>query len=210
MNEPIEKNTDPNSWQDASPKTASLYAWTTRDLIVTAVLAVAIGLIYMAYSALYMTLAPLFGQVGIMLLLGFYYLVGIVVPYIVRKPGAALLASFLAAFAELLAGSPFGVMGLAAGLAQGLGAEIGFAFWRWRKYTAGVLIVASMLTSVTAFIYEYFFLEYASLATEVQAGLLFLRMPSAIVLAALLGKALGDALKATGVLRGLAISRKQP
>ena len=49
----------------------SLSTWTTRDFMITAVLGVAIGAIFMAYGVLYLALAPLLGQVGVMVLLGF-------------------------------------------------------------------------------------------------------------------------------------------
>jgi len=177
--------------------------------MVTAAIAVAVGLLYMAYSSLYLALTPLLGQVGIMLALGFYYLIGVLVPYIVRRPGAALLASFLAAFTEMLAGSPFGIMAVWAGLIQGLGAEIVFAARRWQDYRLGVLMAAAVLSGMFAFVYEYFLFSYGALALPVQAGLFLVRIPSALVLAGWLGKVLGDALVRTGVLRGLAITQTE-
>ncbi len=187
----------------------ALRSWTTRELMVTAAIAVAVGLLYMAYSSLYLALTPLLGQVGIMLALGFYYLIGVLVPYIVRRPGAALLASFLAAFTEMLAGSPFGIMAVWAGLIQGLGAEIVFAARRWQDYRLGVLMAAAVLSGMFAFVYEYFLFSYGALALPVQAGLFLVRIPSALVLAGWLGKVLGDALVRTGVLRGLAITQTE-
>ncbi len=188
----------------------ALRSWTTRELMVTAAISVAVGLLYMAYSALYLALTPLLGQVGIMLALGFYYLIGVLAPYIVRRPGAALLASFLAAFTEMLAGSPFGILAVWVGLIQGLGAEIVFAARRWQDYRLRVLMTAAVLSGVFGFVYEYFLFSYAALALPVQAGLFLVRIPSALVLAGWLGKVLGDALARTGVLRGLAISRQGP
>jgi energy-coupling factor transport system substrate-specific component len=193
----------------ASESTNNLWKWTTRDLIVTAVIAVALGLVFTAYGVLYLALLAILGQVGIMLLLGFYYLSGILVPYIVRRPGAAVLASFLAAFTELLAGSPFGLAAVWAGIIQGAGAEVVLAARRWRDYRLAVLMVAAVMSGVFAYGYEYVLLSYSALAPEVQAGLFLVRIPSAIVLAGWLGKALGDALARTGVLRGLAISTRR-
>lgn len=186
----------------------SLSSWTTRDLIVTAVISVALGLIYMAYGVLYVALAAVLGQVGIMLLLGFYYLVGILVPYIIRRPGAALVASFLTVLTEFLAGSPFGIAAIWAGLAQGLGAEVVFASRRWRDYRLPVLMLAAVSSGVFAYVYEYFLLSYGALPVSIQLGLFLVRIPSAIVLAGWLAKVLGDALARTGVLRGLAITRR--
>ena len=179
----------------------------TVDLIVTAVISVALGALFMAYSILYVTLASVLGQVGIMLLLGLYYLTGILVPYIVRRAGAALLASFLAAFTELLMGTPFGIAAIWAGLIQGAGAEVIFAIGRWRRYSLPVLIAASIASGVFAFVYEYFLFSYGALDFSVRLGLFLVRIPSATLLAGVLGKLLGDALAKTGVLRSLGISR---
>ena len=186
-----------------------LAQWKTRDLIVTAVIAVALGIIFMGYGTFYVAMVGLLGQVGVMLILGFYYLSGILVPYIVRKRGAALLASFLAAFTELLLGSPFGISAVWAGLIQGLGAEVVFAARAWKDYRLLTLIVAAIFSGIFAFFYEYVLFSYGNLGVDVQLGLFLLRMPSAVILAGWLGKLLGDALVRTGVLRGMAITRKK-
>jgi energy-coupling factor transport system substrate-specific component len=181
---------------------AAMSTWTTRDLMITAVLGVALGAIFMAYGLIYLALFPLLGQVGIMLLLGFYYLTGTLVPYIVRRPGVAILASFLAAFAEVLLGTPFGIGALWAGLAQGLGAEAVFAARRYRDYSLSTLIAAGIVSGIFAYGYEYLVLSYGALTPAVQLGLLLVRIPSAAILGGWLGKVLGDALLRTGVVRG--------
>ena len=67
--------------------------WKTRDLIITAVLAVALGVLLWAWSVLYQGGEAVLTNVGANLLYGVYFLPGIMIPYIVRKPGAALLGS---------------------------------------------------------------------------------------------------------------------
>jgi energy-coupling factor transport system substrate-specific component len=184
-----------------------LSQWKTRDLIVTAVISVAIGLVFFGYDQFYTAMTGILGQVGLMLILGFYYISGILVPYIVRKPGAALLASFLAAFTELLLGSQFGILGVWAGIIQGLGAEAVFASRGWKDYRLPVLMIAAIFSGIFAFVYEYFLFSYGQLALAVQAGLFLLRIPSAAILAGWLGKVIGDALVRTGALRGMAITK---
>jgi energy-coupling factor transport system substrate-specific component len=124
------------------------------------------------------------------------------VPYIVRRPGVAILASFLAAFAEVLLGTPFGIGALWAGLAQGLGAEAVFAARRYRDYSLSTLIAAGIVSGIFAYGYEYLVLSYGALTPAVQLGLLLVRIPSAAILGGWLGKVLGDALLRTGVVRG--------
>jgi len=194
----MKKNINDKSWA----------RWTTVELIVTAVISVAFGLLFMAYSLLYVALVPVFGQVGIMIFLGLYYIIGVLVPYIVRRPGAAILASFLAALTELAVGTPFGIAALWAGLVQGAGAEAVFAVSRWRNYRWYTLILAAIVSGIFAFGYEYILFSYGSLEPVVRIGLFLVRIPSAAILAGLLGKVIGDALARTGVLRSLRISKR--
>jgi energy-coupling factor transport system permease protein len=125
----------------------------------------------------------------------------------VRKPGAAVLGSVLAAVAEMM-GTQWGLSGIIYGLLQGLGAEVIFASRGWKNYDLITLMAASLLSMVFGFIFEYWQYSYGELTLAVQATYILLRIPSALILAGWLGKALGDALARTGVLRGMAVTRK--
>ena len=66
-----------------------------------------------------------------------------------RKPGAALFAETLAAFLELTLGNQWGVGGsLIVGIIQGLGAEIAFAVFAWKKWNIGTTILSGALAGV--------------------------------------------------------------
>jgi energy-coupling factor transport system substrate-specific component len=181
--------------------------WKTRDLIITAALAVALGVLMWAWSVLYQGGEAIFSKVGANLLYGVYFLPGILIPYIVRKPGAALLGSTLAAAVEIM-GTQWGLPAIIYGVLQGLGAEAVFAARGWKDYRFVMLAIASILSMVFGFVFEYWQYSYAQLEPLVQAAYFLLRIPSALVLAAWLGKALADALARTGVLRGMALTRK--
>lgn len=183
--------------------------WKTRELIITAVIAVALGILLIVWTAIY--LGPgtvLLGNTSVLLLYGPYYLPGILAPYIVRKPGAALLASLLAAGVEML-GTGWGLPALVYGLLQGLGAEIVFGARGWKDYRLSILLVASFVSALFSYPFEYWQYAYAELEPAVQVIYLLLRLPSALILAGWLGKVLGDALVKTGALRGLAITRQK-
>lgn len=186
----------------------NLSAWKTRDLIVTAVLGVALGILMIAWSALYLGPATaLLGAEGAVILSGVYYLPGILAAYIIRKPGAALLASMIGAATEIL-GAAWGISTIGYGFLQGVGAEAVFGARGWKDYRLRVLMIASLVSAIVGFPLEYWEYGYSQLAPVVQLGFFLLRLPSALILAAWLGKALGDALKSTGALRGLAIAKE--
>jgi energy-coupling factor transport system substrate-specific component len=169
----------------------------TRDLIITAVLAVALGILLIAWTVVYEGPGTaLLTSLGANLLYGVYFLPGILVPYVVRKPGTALLASFLTAAVELM-GTQWGLPAIIYGLLQGLGAEVVFASRGWKDYRLIILMIASVVSAAFGFVFEYW-----------QYAYVLLRLPSALILAGWLGKALADALARSGVLRGMALTRK--
>src|SRR5881397_2791347 len=95
--------------------------WRTVDIVVTAVLGVAFGVVFWAWnlafgplSAPLAFLAPLVG-----ILNGVYLMPGVVAGLLVRKPGAAVFASTIDAALSLLFGSPYGGIIVVYGLVQG-------------------------------------------------------------------------------------------
>lgn len=184
--------------------------WKTRDLIITAALAVALGILMAAWTALYVGPATaLLTDTGANLLYGIYFLPGILIPYIVRKPGAAMLGSVLAAITEMFF-TQWGLSGIIYGLLQGLGAEIVFGARGWKDYRLGILMLAAVVSAAFGFVYEYIQYSYYQLAPVVQIAYFALRIPSAMILAGWLGKVIGDALARSGALRGMEINRKTP
>jgi len=182
--------------------------WKTRDLIITAVLAVALGIVMWLWTILYEGPGTaLLSSLGANLLYGVYFLPGVMIPYIVRKPGAALLGSILAAAVEIM-GTQWGLPAIIYGVLQGLGAEAVYATRGWKDYRLVILMLAAVVSAAFGFVFEYWQYSYAELEPLVQAAYVALRLPSALALAGWLGKALADALARTGVLRGMALTRK--
>ena len=175
--------------------------------VVAAVVAAILGLIYMAYSVLWMAVSPLLGTVPVMILYGFYFSAGILVPYIIRKPGAAIAGETIAAIVEVLAGSPFGVAAILAGFVQGVGAEVGFAVGRWRSYSLAIMGLAGALSAILAYGHDFVLLGYSQFGTDIQIGIFVTMVVSGIVLGGWFSKAIGDALARTGVLASFAIGR---
>lgn len=61
---------------------------------------------------------------------------------IIRKPGAALFCEAVAATGELIMGSQYGTTVLISGVLQGLGAELIFAAFRYKKFNLPVALLA--------------------------------------------------------------------
>ncbi|MFI5085497.1 MAG: ECF transporter S component [Actinomycetales bacterium] len=133
----------------SAPRT-SKSAWRVVDIVVASVVGVAVGVIFWAWSAGYAGIAlltaavpPLAGLYG-----GGWLIAGVIGGLIIRKPGAALYCELLAAVVEALLGSSFGFTVLLSGLIQGLGAEVAFAAFRYRRFTLPVALLAGALAGV--------------------------------------------------------------
>jgi energy-coupling factor transport system substrate-specific component len=134
----------------ANPKSAPKSTWRVVDIVVASVLSVAVGVIFWLWSAGYGFIAaftvafpPVAGLYG-----GGWLIAGVIGALVIRKPGAALYCELVAAIVEALLGSSFGFTVLLSGLVQGLGAELVFAAFRYRRFTLPVALLAGALAGV--------------------------------------------------------------
>jgi energy-coupling factor transport system substrate-specific component len=174
-------------------------AWRTRDIVVTAVIAVAFGVVFAALNAAW----PFLEWAGPAryALYGIWLLPAIVAPLIIRKPGAALFAEMVAASLSLLIVNQWGPSVLLSGFVQGLAAELVFAATRYRLWSWPVLIAASLASTAAAWIHDrIFFFPTASMDFMATIGV-FMAI-SAVVLMPLAAVGLVRALRNAGVLEG--------
>ena len=133
--------------------------WRVVDIVVAAIIAVASGVIFWAWDFIYAVPTALFDSLtpGLGGLFHFMWLfAGPLVAIIIRKPGAAFFGETIAAVIETLLGNPFGVAhALLIGMAQGLGAEIGFAVFAYRKWNLLTVTLAGALTGLSNGLYEW-------------------------------------------------------
>jgi energy-coupling factor transport system substrate-specific component len=185
------------------------WQWRTRDFIVAAALAVPLGLIWsFAYGFVWLTARGVLPQLGDVFD-GFYIAGGVLVGYVIRRPGAALLGEMLAALMEL-AFTPFGVIVLWLGLLQGLGVELVFLARRYRRFDLPIMLLAGAMGALLVVIgYSYPVEGWLKLAIGVQVLRLVLKLIGGAILAGLVGKLIGDALAQTGVLNNFPIARRQ-
>ena len=180
--------------------------WTLRDLVVVGAIAVVFGYLFLQWVPVWLA-AKVLGPVGQELAFGFWFIAGILSALIIRKPGAAILGEFTAALAEVLFGSPVGVPLLITGVAQGLGTELVFALFGYRRYTPGTVMLAGAVAAVIALPWNWFRLAYFRLDPSFLVVLLGIRIISGAVLGGLLAYLIAEALVRTGVLANFPIGR---
>lgn len=133
--------------QSSTPSTSRRrYEWRVVDIVVASVIAVAVGVIFFAWSAGYSGISavtaaypPLAG-----LYTGGWLIAGVLGGFIIRKPGAAIYCEVVAAAVSALIGTQFGVAVLLSGLIQGIGAELIFALFLYRRWNLGVALLAGL------------------------------------------------------------------
>jgi energy-coupling factor transport system substrate-specific component len=180
--------------------------WSLRDFVVLGAIAVVFGFLFLQWVPVWLAVRA-FGPVAQELMFGFWFVGGILSALIIRKPGAAILGEFAAALAEVLFGSPVGIPLLVTGLVQGLGAELVFALYRYKRYTLWTAVLAGAVAAVVALPWNWWRLAYFALAPALQLVLLGARVVSGAVLGGVGSHILAQALARTGVLANFPIGR---
>ena len=181
--------------------------WKTRDFIVAAGLAVPLGLIFavwlLAWNAA--QLAPWLAH----FVAGLYVVAGVVVGYVLRRPGTAFLGEMMAAFVEWPL-APYGAIILFLGMLQAVGVEAVFASTRYRNYSLRILMLAGAVGALGVLFGRFYFaFGYGNLAVIDQLVRLISTILGGAVLGGLLGKFIADSLVKTGVLNNFPIARDQ-
>ncbi len=130
--------------------------WRIVDIVVASVIAVAFGVVFVAWNALWAFATPLFTALPAAqaILYGVWLLPGVLVGLVVRKPGAALLGGMVAASVSALIGSQWGLDTVLSGVLQGGGAEVAFAIGLYRSWTLPIAILAGALAGLAAAIHD--------------------------------------------------------
>lgn len=184
--------------------------WRGIDIITAAVLAVACGLIFWLWNMVggagftaLDTLTPGFGG----LVTGTWFLGGVLGGLVIRKPGAAIFVELVAACVSAVLGSQWGISTLYSGIAQGLGAEIVFAIFGYKKFGLQIAALAGAASGIGAFCLELF--TSGNLAKSAEFNLIYIvcLIISGAILAGVIGHYLVKALAQTGALDRFAAGR---
>ncbi len=190
---------------------ARMGQWRTVDIVLGAVLAVTFGAVFQAWNVLWAATAPAFAAVPPLqgFMYGVWMLPAVLVPLIVRRPGAALLGEGVAAIASALFGAQWGLLTVAYGLMQGGAAELVFAMGLYRRWGLPTALLAGAAAGAAAVLLDLT-LYYPDWASTYQATYAALVIPSSAVIAGFGGWLLVRALARTGVLSSFPAGRDQP
>ncbi|MDA2811486.1 ECF transporter S component [Nocardiopsis sp. RSe5-2] len=133
----------------ANPQAGSV-RWRTVDIVVAAVLGVAVGVVFWVWGMLWSATEPvfLFFPPAQAVIYGMWLVPGVLGMQVIRRPGAGVLTSVAAAAVSALLGTSWGLMVLVAGLLQGLLPELVFAATRYRRWGMGVSVAAGAVAGL--------------------------------------------------------------
>ncbi len=184
------------------PAPAARRGWRVIDIVVAAVLGVATGLVFVGWNfvggagyEVFNAVTPGFGGLAV----GIWLIGGVLGGLIIRKPGAAVAVELIAAAVSAAIGNQWGISTLYSGLAQGLGAELVFLIFAYRRWGLVPAMLAGAGAGAGAWVLE-FFLGNIAKGAAYNAVYLVSLLVSGAILAGLVGWLIVRALAATGAL----------
>ena len=195
----------------ASPHAStSTFAWRTVDIVVAAVIAVAFGVVFWAWNAVWAATEPAFAALPAAqyLISGVWLIPAVLGGLIIRRPGAALFCELLAATVSALIGSQWGLDTLVSGVVQGAGAEIVFALARYQNWSLTIAVIAGLASATAGWIHDML-VYYPDLSVGGWAIFLPFYLISAAVITGIGAYYLTRSLAQTGVLAPFASGKAQ-
>ena len=168
------------------------------DILITIVIALVFGIIYKLWGPVYNIFKPFGLHVGDVIY-GMWFIAGTVAILLLRKPGVALLAETAAASGEFLVGSEYGLSVLLYGIVQGLGTELMFALFGYKRYTAFVAALGGIAAAVGSLVMDAAYGYVMDLALWNLLLLIGARLLGGFLIAGILAYFLVEALEKTGV-----------
>lgn len=182
--------------------------WRTVDIVITAIIAVTFGVVFWAWNLLWAAAGPAFLAFppAQAFMYGVWLMPAVIAPMIIRKPGAALFAELLAAIVSALLGSAFGGIIIFYGLLQGLGGELGFAAFGYRRFGWPQALLAAAFAGAAAVVLDITY-YYPTWSPTWMGSYAALVIASSMVLAGVGALALTRGLARAGVLGSFAAGR---
>lgn len=197
------------SYTDSPDGTGSM-RWRTVDIVVTAVIGVAFGVVFWAWNLLWAATGAAFAAFppAQAFMYGVWLLPAVLAPLIVRKPGAALFAELMAAVISALLGSQWGWIVLLYGLLQGLAGELGYAVFRYRRFGWPAALLSAVLAGAMAAVLDLI-TYYPTWSVGWKTSYLLVVIGSTVIVAGLGALFLVRALAGTGALNSFAAGRRR-
>ena len=183
-----------------------LAKWSTRDLLITAVISIAFAVVLLGVAYLFILFIRPLGLLAQTLGQGIWFIPAIFMGYILRRPGAVIVSQLMIRI-MLVPVSPYGWMELVGALVVGVPIEIVFGATRYRNYRLPVLMLSGIAAGAVRTAVAWVPYGLSELAPEFQMVVVGLTIVSGSM-AGLVAKLLADSIAKTGVLSGYAVGQE--
>ncbi|MGH2472967.1 MAG: ECF transporter S component [Candidatus Limnocylindria bacterium] len=184
--------------------------WRTVDIVVAAALAVAFGVVFWAWNAVWEATRPIFiaAPPAQYLISGVWLIPAVLGGLIIRKPGASLFTELVAASVSAILGSLWGLDTLLSGAIQGAAAELVFGATLYSRWSIAVAVAAAAAAAVGEWLHDMP-VYYAALDLGQQLVIGAFMVLSAVLIAGIGSWLLMRSLVQTGVLAQFSAGRAQ-
>lgn len=185
-----------------------------KTILFISITAAVFGLFYlgMVYLGSFLTtlLTPFgLGILGYEPFYGVWFMAAVFITLVIQKPLVGVIAEMLAALLEVLMGNMFGPIVFISGLIQGLGSEVAFASFGYKKYSYKQTLLAAVGCTVFSFIWTGLRQGYHTFQPGILIAIFVIRLLSSILFCGVGCKILADGLAKAGVLKGFALGNQQ-
>lgn len=193
-----------------SEKQKFFQAFTTSEIVILAVIGIVFGVggTPMVFVGRFlMTALGTWGWIGFAMILGWFYLAGVLGSYIVRKPGAGIIGEVISGVAQVLTGNPNGVIVLLTTFLQGFGADAAYAIFGYKKFGPLQVALAGILSSFLGTWIDAYFFGMLDIGLGFNIIAWIVRAISGAIFG-LLGMVIFKAVAKAGVLRGTKLDKE--
>lgn len=184
------------------------FRYSTLDIVVAVVLGVVFGVLNSPFGTVYQAFQAAFGPVGANIF-GVFNISQVLAMYIIRKPGIAFINMMVNGLVQMLSGNPAGAITLGWGFTQGLGAEIVFAAFRYRRFDWVACFLAGGLGANTfSNVWTYSVYGFIAGSWQIMLAGTLLGVVTYGVMSGLVAWVLGRLLKRLGALNAFRAGRE--
>ena len=185
--------------------------WRTVDILVASVIAVVFGVIFQIWNLVWKGTEGFLAAYppGQALIYGVWLIPAVLAAIVIRRPGAAVLTETVAALVSLLLGSPYGPIVVLQGAIEGLGVELVFAAFAYRRFQVPIAVVAGAVGGLAAGLFDALYWYPGTSWTTLRLPYIGFATLSSAVIAGVGSYLLVRAMAPTGVLDRFPVGRER-
>ncbi|MFL2062856.1 ECF transporter S component [Latilactobacillus sakei] len=180
-------------------------SWQLKDIIMIGIVSIIFGIIYLGAVNLGIFLGAFLTPFGLSLfaneiIFGVWFMAASFAGYVLQKPGVSTVTEMIAALLEVFMGSVYGPLVFISGFLQGIGYDLGFGIFRFRRFGWVSLTLGAIFATITSFIWGLVRSSFGDIQWQILLLIFVVRLLSALFFSVVVVKLTCDRLAKSGVL----------